>query len=86
MFSRPFLRSLAQLLKPSGFFSYKTDHAARFAEVSGLLPEVPELQLRRTTEDLYSSPYIQENVPTEFEQLFQKQGLPIFHLLAAPRG
>lgn len=79
------LLELISLLAPKGFFAYKTDHLKRFREVLAWVSGQPQLQVERSTEDLYRSVWISENIPTEFERLFVSQKMPIAYLLATKR-
>ena len=73
-----FLERLHRCLCPGGFFSLKTDHGEyfqNFLEVaqSYLCSERNSpfpLFLAQVTWDLYRSPWVKENIPTEFEMLF----------------
>lgn len=70
------LQSMWDLLKPGGFFRYKTDHQEYFASTCPLLDPL-KWDIQRHTTDLLNSPYKESNIPTEFEMLFRSQGKPL---------
>lgn len=76
-----FVAELANLLRPGGFFSYKTDHPEYFASAVAIIRANPRFAELRITDDLSASPWIEESVPTEFELLFRAKGLPICYSL-----
>jgi tRNA (guanine-N7-)-methyltransferase len=80
MVDTKFLETAQDLLLPGGFFSFKTDHEEYYRSVLGMIGLFENLQLERSTEDLYTSPYLEGNISTEFERLFLSQNLPIYHL------
>jgi len=79
--SSSFLEIYKVLLKDDGIISFKTDNRGFFDysieqfELSGYL-------LTNATYDLYKSHLINNNVATEYEQRFIRQGLPIYALTA----
>lgn len=75
------LATMAATLKPTGFLRYKTDHQEYFASTSSLLGE-GGWRIHKHTTDLLSSPWVEENIPTEFEYLFKSQGKPLCMLEA----
>lgn len=77
-----FLVMLATLLRPGGFFSYKTDHAAYFEETRALLTAVPRFRIEHITTDLHASELAAGNIMSEFELLFRSQSHPVCALLA----
>lgn len=76
------LPGIHQALKPGGILRYKTDHQGYFDDVLKSLKTSDRFSLLKETKDLYSSPYLESNIPTEFEMLFRSQGLPICFLEA----
>jgi tRNA G46 methylase TrmB len=74
-----------ELLKPGGFFRYKTDHQEYFASTCPLLNPT-QWDIQRHTTDLLQSPYMENNIPTEFEMLFKSQGKPLCLVEAVKRG
>ena len=68
-----------RICKPGSALEFKTDNDELFSftldELAylGLEPEVVEY-------DLYSSPYLAANIPTEYEEKFTKQGVTIKYL------
>ena len=81
-----FLETLHSLLIVGGFLSYKTDHAEYFEETLECVRKMPSFSVRKLSRDLYSSEFISENVPTEFENLFKSQGLKINFMEAVKLG
>ena len=77
-----YLEALAALLKPGGFFAYKTDHRECFEEVLAEVRRQGRLSISRLTFDLRNSEFATENIDTEFERLFVSQAKPIHYLLA----
>ena len=80
LLNESYLRTLLSLLKPGGFFSYKSDHEGYFREILALAKSIPEFSVEAVTEDLHQSQYAEENVLTEFEQLFMSQKLKAFFM------
>ena len=77
MLNNDFIVTLHKLLKPQGFLSYKTDHLEYFDEVVELVTKLGIFSVEKFTKDLYSSPYLLGNTPTEFEKLFRSKDLPV---------
>jgi tRNA (guanine-N7-)-methyltransferase len=79
------LRTMHRLLKPTGFFRYKTDHHEYFSSVKAALSST-SWEVRRETSDLVQSPYYAKgNIPTEFEQLWKSRGKALCMLEAVKR-
>lgn len=76
-----FLATYQRLLKPSGRFHLKTDHAALFAYSLNKIRESGFKNLQYTT-DLYRSPLndIHLDIKTKYEQLFYTKGFTINYL------
>lgn len=70
------LQTMWDLLKPGGFLRYKTDHQEYFASTCALIDPI-RWETRRKTTDLINSPYMEDNIPTEFEGLFRSQSKPL---------
>jgi len=85
MMSREFFDNSKNLLKEGGYVSYKTDHQEYFESTVALLETLEEYRIEEITRDLYASPYLEENVPTEFERLFRSKGLPIYYVKATSK-
>lgn len=79
--SAEFLAAVYELLSPSGFISYKTDHNQYFAETLKMIEPAGLFEIEKLTNDLYNSSYLNGNIPSEFEKLFCSKGLPINFLL-----
>lgn len=85
--SDSYLVVLRKLLKKTGIFSFKTDHPDYFAAVEASLNQASDCwKIVKNTTDLYKSPWINNNIPTEFEKLFLSKGLPVNFLEATPMG
>jgi len=84
--SDSYLDLLHRLLKKTGTFSFKTDHPDYFVAVLDSIQKAPKWTLSKSTTDLYKSPWITNNIPTEFEKLFLSKGLPVNFLEANPIG
>lgn len=75
------LREAMKTLCPGGVFSFKTDHLEFFESVLGQLINESLGVLEQVIYDLHSSPERPgDNVVTEFESLFMRQGLPVYYL------
>ena len=70
------LATMHRCLQPAGYLRYKTDHHEYFASTCSLLAK-DMWDVKKHTKDLLSSPWMSENIPTEFEQLFKSQGKPL---------
>jgi tRNA (guanine-N7-)-methyltransferase len=84
--SDTYLDLLHSLLKKTGIFSFKTDHPDYFVAVVESIQKSAKWTLSKSTNDLYKSPWITNNIPTEFEKLFLSKGLPVNFLEATPIG
>ncbi len=80
-----FMHNLAKLLTDNGFISYKTDHKQRFLQICDILKNSEDFKISKLTDDLVTSQYYTENIPTEFERLFCSKNLPIHFLFAEKR-
>lgn len=78
-----YLSIVHRLLKPGGFFSYKTDHREYFRSSVELFQQLDLFDLKAVTEDLHASPHQAGNVYSEFEELFISKGLSPCYLLAS---
>ena len=74
------LTTAARLLIPNGTFSVKTDHREYFAGFLAAIHASQFFHVAEQSQDLAQSPYMGENIMTEFEALFRSQGLPIYYL------
>lgn len=70
---------LSAILKAGGNVYFKTDHQEYYHWVLSLFSSSDEFEIEGQTEDLYNSAFLEQNVLTEFESLFIKQGLPIYY-------
>ena len=80
--SNDFFNDLSLILVKNGEFLYKTDHKERFLDTKEFLDNNKLYKISEFTEDLYNSPYLENNIKTEFESLFLSQGLKINYLKA----
>ncbi len=78
------LATMHRCLQSGGFVRYKTDHHEYFSSTCALLG-ADMWEVKRYTTDLLSSPWIHENISTEFEQLFKSQGKPLCMVEAGKR-
>jgi len=77
-----FLAALSTRIKPGGFFSFKTDHGEYFSSVLDQLRANDNFTIVHETTDLYNSPCLADNIPTEFEGMFLRDQCKICHVLA----
>lgn len=77
-----FLEVYRKLLKNSGTIKLKTDHQGFYIDSVKLIEDHKNYIIKYSSEDLHNSDLIEENIQTEFEQLFLSQNLPIFYLEA----
>lgn len=80
-----FLVKLRRLLEKDGHFVFKTDHGDYFQSVVALIKESGLFDIIGYSEDLHRSPLNEQNIPTEFEQLFQGKGYPVFYIKSKVR-
>lgn len=78
--SKAFLNQVAKVLRPDGFLSVKTDHEGYFRTFVQDVESDSQYEKLEWSDDLWASAYVEQNVVTEFESLFRRQGLPIFYL------
>jgi tRNA (guanine-N7-)-methyltransferase len=76
------LSMIAACLAPGGIFRYKTDHRDSFDDVVQRLKVHQEYAICGITLDLHQSPFLLDNLLTEFEEMFRAQGLPIYFVEA----
>lgn len=76
-----FLDSLHDLQKEGSHVEFKTDSQSYFAWALTIFQK-SRYQILAHTEDLYSSPWAENNYPTAFEAIFARQGLKISYLRA----
>ncbi|RIL10523.1 MAG: tRNA (guanosine(46)-N7)-methyltransferase TrmB [Proteobacteria bacterium] len=86
LLSSQFLDEIARLLKPGGFFSYKTDHQECFEQVLTSLENKPFYKVSKLTFDIKSSEFAASNIESEFERLFYSQGVNVHYLEAIKAG
>lgn len=77
-----YIKLLLQLLKHTGFLSFKTDDSGYYQSVSKIIRGISEYKISKSSEDLHLSPYKSSNILTEFERLFISKRQPIFMLEA----
>ena len=82
LISEDFIPLYALCLQANGFLRLKTDHQEFFESSEKLLQATDTFIVSNRSTDLYQSDALDQNIPTEFEQLFRSQNLPIFFLEA----
>lgn len=75
----PFFMKLHQIQKPGGVINFKTDSMDYFDFVLEQLKGLP-FETVWCTRDLHRSEFAQDNFVTQFENIFLRQGLPIYAL------
>lgn len=80
LFQGAFLEQLHQVLKPGGMIYHKTDHHEYFNRTRQLFMADGRFVERFATEDLHQSERAEQNIPTNFERLFTRQGLPTYYV------
>ncbi len=76
-----FLDRYLYLLRPGGYFRFKTDNAGLFAYSLEMLEASP-FTVTFVTHDLHASQRAGENIMTEYEKNFTQKGFPI-HMVEA---
>lgn len=80
-----FLKKYLKLLKPGGYFRFKTDNDELF-DFSLESVEASELELIYVTRDLHASDRADTNIVTEYEANFSSKGVPIKFLEARKKN
>ncbi len=75
------MTSVYKWLVEDGFLSVKTDQHNYFHEFCAEIEKIKGFELEYKTEDLVNSLYAEDNILTEFEQLFISKGDAICHAL-----
>lgn len=70
------ISTMHRLLRPGGFLRYKTDHQEYFSSTLEMV-RAPEWDVVKRSTDLLNSPWIHQNIATEFEYLFKSQSKPL---------
>lgn len=65
-----YLKNWIKCLKSGGKFFFKTDHLDYYKYVLEISKQLDNYKLLFNTEDLYSTEKINDNIQTEFEQMF----------------
>ncbi len=81
--SSEFLERYRRFLQPNGQIEFKTDNQTLF-DFSIEQAEEMGWQLAQITRDLHHSPYMEDNLMTEYEERFSAMGNPIYRLVAFP--
>lgn len=76
-----FLDRYEKVLTPNGKICFKTDNQALF-DFSLEQLEANGWKTEKVTRDLHSSPYVEGNVMTEYEEKFVSLGMPIYRVEA----
>ena len=74
--NEPMLSTMHRLLRPGGILRYKTDHQEYFRSTCEIV-RPPTWNVVKHSVDLLNSPWVGENIPTEFEYLFKSQAKPL---------
>ena len=77
-----FLVLLVNSLKPTGVFSYRTDHSEYFEATRQIVLKMQNLEVLRHIEDIYRNSPSSSLIPTEFEGLFRSRGDAVYLLEA----
>ena len=80
-----FLNKYLKLLKPGGYFRFKTDNDELF-EFSVESVEASDFELLYVTRDLHNSERAEGNIVTEYEANFSSKGVPIKYLEARKKA
>jgi tRNA (guanine-N7-)-methyltransferase len=80
-----FLRTLHGLLEPEGCWTMKTDQSEYFLATVALIASSDRFEIVAYTEDLHRSYYREQNIPTEFERLFESKGFPVYYIRSKAR-
>lgn len=59
-----------KILKPGGSLFFKTDYDQYYSDVLEFMPSIEGYEVAYHTSDLHNSPLAEENIMTEFENLF----------------
>ena len=65
-----FFKTLDVILKKDGIFYFKTDHDKYYEDVMELANSIDGYEVIYNTSDLHSTEKAEDNIKTEFEQLF----------------
>lgn len=78
--SQRLFEQLRKIMKKSAKLYFKTDHYGYYCDVLELMKEVEGFKVVYHTDDLHKSEIGENNLTTEFEDLFLKQGLKINYI------
>lgn len=70
-----FKKTLSNILKKEGKLFFKTDHTGYYEDVLALMPSIDGFSVTYKTDDLHKDSRGEENIKTEFEELFTKKGI-----------
>ncbi len=82
MLQPAFLDALRPFAKDGARFYLKTDNLAYYQFTLESFKLTKNWEVLASSANLYNSPYVQDNIPTEFEQIFSVQNLPIHYVCA----
>ena len=82
LISPEFLKRVTELLKPNGFFSFKSDHLEYFNFASKLIEACPGLRPVLSVSDLHNTEHAAGQVISEFEFLFKGKKQPVYYVIA----
>lgn len=66
-----------EILDPNGFIQFKTDNRPLFDYSVGVVESSDKWQIKELSYDLHNSPYVEDNIMTEYESRFVSEGKPI---------
>jgi len=78
------IATMNRLLHPGGFLRYKTDHQEYFSSTLEMLG-TNHWRVSKHSTNFVNSPWIYQNIPTEFEYLFKSQAKPLCFLEAVKK-
>ncbi|MDF1618361.1 tRNA (guanosine(46)-N7)-methyltransferase TrmB [Petrocella sp. FN5] len=73
---REFLKKYEIILRPEGLLCFKTDNQLLF-DFSLREMQMLGMSILKETRNLHGSPWVQENIMTEYEEKFTKEGIAI---------
>jgi len=74
---KEFIKTVTTILSSHGFLWIKTDHKKYYEEILSIIPGHPLKFINHFPEKLY-----QKDCKTIFESIFERQGIPVYQLIA----
>ncbi len=78
--SEGLFQKLNKIMKNGAKLYFKTDHYGYYSDVLELMKSIKGFKVVYNCDDLHNSEIAEENITTEFEDLFLKQGLKINYI------